>query len=81
MFLPQRGDGRNFLIKERGMYIPKLISKIVALILLGIFWFFAGLMLAPFWFLVVITGILLGAFEIEESPKIFWDLVTIKWFL
>jgi hypothetical protein len=63
------------------MKTPDCISKVVAFILLAPFWFICGVLLSPFWLFIAIIGALLGEFDWEETPQLFWNLVMIKWFL
>lgn len=59
----------------------EIIAKITASVLLLLFWLTAGVFLSPFWLLIVIIGALLDVFSWREAPKIFADLVMIRWFL
>ena len=58
---------------------PKWMTYIFAHALMLAFWLIAGIMLAPLWLLVAITGWLLGAYDYREVLRIFADCVMIKW--
>lgn len=60
---------------------PEWISKIFAGILLFFFWIVAGLLISPFWLIIAVIGAILGVYEWKEAPKMFYDLVMIRWFL
>ncbi len=56
------------------------IAKIVAGILLFLFWLTVGVACSPFWLLMVIIGVLLQVFPWREAPRKWWGLTMIKWF-
>lgn len=60
--------------------IRNAISMMVGGVLLFFFWLIFGLILSPFWLLIIIIGALLQAIEWKEAPNVWWELVTIKWF-
>jgi hypothetical protein len=60
--------------------IKNIISKATAGILIFFFWLIAGILVSPFWLIIVIFGALLQAFEWKKVPKMWWDLIMIKWF-
>lgn len=62
------------------MKVPDIVSIVAIKILFGIFWVIVGPLLSPFWLLVVLVGVLIGVFDIEEAPRSFWELITVQWF-
>jgi len=63
------------------MRVPEIVRVMTAGALFGVSVLFAGLLMAPFWLLVVIIGVLLGAIEVREAPRKFWELITCQWLL
>jgi len=59
---------------------PDWMAKIFSGLLLFFFWLTAGILMAPFWLLIVIIGALIGAIRWKEVPEKFLGLITIKWF-
>lgn len=56
-----------------------LVKKSVAGLIIAISFIAFGVLLAPFWLLVVIFGVSISAIDIKNAPKTFFDLASVKW--
>jgi hypothetical protein len=56
------------------------IGDAALLVVFGLFWLIAGLLLAPVWLVIVLVGASIGAVVWEDAPGLWWDFVLVKWF-